>query len=179
MCDSGRYPRETRAAARRVQGAIIGDGQTWDDIWIDAIPSKAALEALEQSEGSVAAQHHLDAALSGVYEVFVSLLISDIPGANNELGQEPPPLTADGTGTICQSDSNCPQEGPDTCFKPMGDTGFCSREGCEAGECGAPYVCCRDCNEDLAAMLPFEGSICLPGGQTTQLTSAPLSCTCD
>ena len=109
----------------------------------------------------------------------MSLLISDIPNANDPNGQTPPPLADDGTGTICQEDSECPGGGVDTCFKPMGDIGFCSREGCAAGECGSPYVCCRDCNEALSALLPFEGSICLPADQIDQLTSAPASCTCD
>ncbi|MEM1350454.1 MAG: hypothetical protein AAGI01_17980, partial [Myxococcota bacterium] len=57
--------------------------------------------------------------------------------------------------------------------------GICTREGCGAGECGDAFVCCRECSEALAEMLPFEGSACLPAGMATQLSSAPLSCTCD
>jgi len=51
--------------------------------------------------------------------------------------------------------------------------------GCGAGECEPPYLCCHDCNPAVAAMLPFEGSICLPEAASSQLTSDPVSCTCD
>ncbi|MDP6943425.1 MAG: hypothetical protein QF464_04685, partial [Myxococcota bacterium] len=74
---------------------------------------------------------------------------------------------------------DCPGDGVDTCFMASDAGGFCSREGCGAGDCESPYVCCHDCSDVVAPMLPFEGSICLPTMAVDQLTAAPASCTCD
>ena len=90
-----------------------------------------------------------------------------------------PPVTSDGTGTLCQTDDDCPGSGVSKCFVPEGTIGFCSREGCGAGECESPYLCCHDCNPAVAPMLPFDGSICLPDLAVPQLTAPPVSCTCD
>ena len=160
-----------------VEGVFIGDGRTWDEVWVDAVPSQAALDAATSDPAVAAAQHHLDAALEERYEVFTAPLISDLPGSAS--GQGMLPVTADGTGTMCEADDECPGGGVDTCFMATDTIGFCSRQGCGAGECQAPYVCCHDCNEAIAAMLPFEGSICVPADGASQLTAAPPLCTCD
>ena len=94
-------------------------------------------------------------------------------------GATPPPITEDGTGTLCQTDQDCPGDGKLTCINPEGTGGFCSKEGCAADPCQAPYVCCRECSELVSAFLPFMDSACFPGGQVEQLTRAPASCTCD
>jgi hypothetical protein len=91
----------------------------------------------------------------------------------------PPEVTPDGTGSICQMDEECPGNGVDTCLSGGGGAGFCTREGCGAGECQGSYLCCRECSDVVADMLPFEGSACLPGDAASQLSAAPASCTCD
>jgi len=87
------------------------------------------------------------------------------------------PVLQDGTGTVCTSDAACEGFEASTCLSLQG-TGYCTIEGCEAGDCGAPYLCCHDCDEALASLLPFEGSACLPGAATGQLTTMA-GCTCD
>ena len=88
-------------------------------------------------------------------------------------------MTADGVGTLCTSDADCPGGGVDTCLSDGGAAGFCTREGCGAGDCQSPYLCCHDCADAVAGMLPFEGSACLPEAAVAQLTAAPVSCTRD
>ena len=87
------------------------------------------------------------------------------------------PVLDDGTGTPCSDDADC--EGLDAahCLTAQGQ-GFCTLEGCGGGECGSPFVCCHDCSEAVAPMLPFEGSACLPEGFTSMLTGQA-GCTCD
>jgi len=169
----GVYPK----ARLKVQGVFIGDGREWNEVWIDFVPSNAAFEALAADPSVAAAQHHLEAALEDAYGLVTHPMISTISGDGGGLAL--PPVTADGTGTLCQTDDDCPGNGVDKCFKPDGTAGFCSREGCGPGQCESPYLCCRDCSAVVASMLPFEGSICLPDIAVAQLTAAPASCTCD
>ena len=88
------------------------------------------------------------------------------------------PIAADGTGTLCTEDADCSALVADTCISPSGSAGFCSVEGCTAGSCADPYVCCHDCNPLAAPFLPFDGSACFPPGITSQLTGMA-GCTCD
>lgn len=87
------------------------------------------------------------------------------------------PVLDDGTGTPCADDSACAGLEASHCLSVSG-TGYCTIEGCGAGACGAPYVCCGDCSPAAADFLPFDGSACIPGPATDQLTSAA-GCTCD
>jgi hypothetical protein len=106
--------------------------------------------------------------------------ISQIPYADDVTGEGSPlEVTEDGVGTLCNSDADCPGGGVDKCLSQGGGAGICTREGCSTGECGGSYLCCRDCAELVAAMLPFDGSACLPSMVVGQLTAAPASCTCD
>jgi hypothetical protein len=89
------------------------------------------------------------------------------------------PVADDGTGTACTVDDDCPGGDVDTCLAAAGEDGFCTQEGCGAGDCAAPYVCCRECAEAAASQLPFEGSACFPAQAAAQLVAAPVSCTCD
>jgi hypothetical protein len=165
-------------ARLKVQGVFIGDGRGWDEVWVDHVPSTAALNALASAPEVVAAQHHHQAALAEGYGLMVDAVLSELPGAPGG-GSTLPPVTPDGTGTLCQTDADCPGNGVDKCLDPYGTGGFCTREGCGQGECETPYVCCHDCSPAVAPMLPFVGSACIPGDQTGQLTAAPVSCTCD
>jgi haloalkane dehalogenase len=73
------------------------------------------------------------------------------------------PIAADGTGTLRTEDADCSKLVANTCIKPAGSgNGFCSVQGCTAGSCADPYVCCHDCNPAAAPYLPFEGSACFP-----------------
>ena len=88
----------------------------------------------------------------------------------------PLPIVADGTGTPCTSDGDCGGLDAALCLGgPSG--GFCSVEGCGAGSCSAPYLCCFDCSPSAAPLLPFEGSACIPAEATAQLAEAA-GCTC-
>jgi len=173
----GLYPK----AHLKVQGVFIGDGREWDEVWIDFVPSNAAFEALASEPAVASAQHHLEAALQDAYGLVTHPMISTISGdeGGGGGGLALPPVTNDGTGTLCQTDADCPGNGVDKCFKPDSDAGFCSREGCVVGQCETPYLCCRDCSPVVASLLPFEGSICLPEAAVMQLTAAPASCICD
>lgn len=162
----------------RVQGVFIGDGRSWDEVWIDQVPGQAAFEAFLADPEVVAHQHHFDAALEDGYGLVLFPFISAIPGAPAG-GPAALPVTTDGTGALCQSDADCPGEGVDHCLVGDEGVGFCTREGCGAGECERPYLCCHDCAEAVAAFLPFEGSACVPEAHMAQLREAPVSCTCD
>ena len=98
-------------------------------------------------------------------------------GPVDETPSETLPVLDDGTGTVCASDAGCDGFEASSCLMFQGD-GYCTIEGCAAGDCGAPYQCCHDCDEALASLLPFEGSACLPGAATGQLTTMA-GCTCD
>ena len=117
-----------------------------------------------------------------VVEGEVAVLVDDLKNTYMRVGEGSPsqtlPVLDDGTGTACSSDVECQDLDASHCLKATG-LGFCTVEGCAGGECGAPYVCCHDCSQLVAPMLPFEGSACLPGDVIEQLTAAPASCTCD
>ena len=167
-------------ARLEVQGAFIGDGREWDEVWIDRFPSGAAYEALTTDPAVEAASLHFDAALAEGWGLQVAPLISDVPDASGQGEPTPPPVTADGTGTLCQQDADCPGDGVELCLSEGGGAGFCTREGCGAGECQAPYLCCHSCSPMAAPMLPFEGSACLPGDDAvTSILTGQAGCTCD
>lgn len=86
------------------------------------------------------------------------------------------PILDDGTGTPCNSDAQCEGLGAAHCLR-SGALGFCTVEGCASHGCGAPYVCCFDCNPAAAPFLPFEGSACIPSAGADQLISQA-GCTC-
>jgi hypothetical protein len=172
----GHYP----TAMLKVQGVFVGDDRTWDEIQIVHMSSMAGYQALLDDDTRQAGRYHRLAALKHNYSMITFPTLSQIPYAGGGAGgSSPPPVTQDGTGTLCQTDENCPGNGVDKCLTDGGAGGFCTREGCGAGECQSPYVCCHDCAEAVAVMLPFSGSACLPGDMIKQLTVAPVSCTCD
>ncbi|MEN0062294.1 MAG: haloalkane dehalogenase [Myxococcota bacterium] len=88
------------------------------------------------------------------------------------------PITEDGTGTPCTSDDDCSGLTASLCLSLGTDDGFCTIEGCEPNACGDSYSCCGDCNPDIASMLPFEESACLPEAAASQL-EAGAGCTCE
>jgi hypothetical protein len=162
-----------------VQGALIGDDRTWDEVLMVHMPSKAGFQALLDDPTRQEGRHHRHAALAHNYSMITYPLISQIPGSPGGGGSAVPPVTSDGTGTICQTDDDCPGNGVDKCLTDGGSAGICTREGCGAGECQSPYLCCHDCSEAVASMLPFDGSACIPELALPTLTAAPVSCTCD
>jgi len=93
-------------------------------------------------------------------------------------GATPPPVLDDGTGTLCTDDSSCLGFAATHCLVVSGGAGICTIQGCQAGICGAPYLCCHGCREAVADLLPFEGSACIPEDSTSFLTGAA-GCTCD
>jgi haloalkane dehalogenase len=88
------------------------------------------------------------------------------------------PVANDGTGTACTTEKECSGLDAKLCLSQQGGTGFCTVEGCTAGSCAAPYLCCHDCNPAASGLLPFEGSACFPAAGTAQLTGGA-GCTCD
>ncbi|MEO0325120.1 MAG: hypothetical protein AAF447_19330 [Myxococcota bacterium] len=160
-----------------VQGTLIGDGRDWDEVVLVRMPSRAGFQALLDDESRVAGRYHRLAALEDNYSMITTPVLSDVPRDGG--GSTMLPVTADGTGTVCSSDADCPGGGVDSCLSDGSGPGFCTREGCGAGECQSPYLCCRECAAVVAGMLPFEGSACLPETTAPSLTQAPASCTCD
>jgi len=171
----GHYP----TAVLEVQGVFVGDERTFDSIMIVHMSSMAGFQALLDNPDRQAASYHRLAALEHNYSMITFPTISQIPYADGDPGDTPPPVTADGTGTLCMTDGDCPGNGVEKCLNPDGTGGFCTREGCGAGQCQSPYLCCHDCSEVVVPMLPFEGSACFPEAMTSQLTGDPVSCTCD
>jgi hypothetical protein len=172
----GHYP----TAFFQVRGTLIGENTGWDEIQIIHMSSQAGFQALLDDDTREAGRYHRYAALADNDSMIMFPRISTIPYADGDPGGGSPlEVTEDGVGTICTSDAECPGGGVDTCLTDGGAAGFCTREGCGAGECQSPYLCCHDCAEAVAAMLPFDGSACLPSDVVGQLTVAPVSCTCD
>ncbi|MEO1234714.1 MAG: haloalkane dehalogenase [Myxococcota bacterium] len=83
-----------------------------------------------------------------------------------------------GVGTMCTSDSDCTALEGGVCLVFGAAGGICSVEGCTAGSCGEGAACCRDCNPDVAAMLPFDESACFPEAAVSMVTMS-IGCTCD
>jgi hypothetical protein len=175
--DLGHYP----TAVLEVQGVFIGDDRSWDQIMMVHMSSMAGFQALLADDTRSAGSYHRTAALQHNYSMITFPIISAIPYADGTaVGDSPPEVTADGVGTLCTSDADCPGGGVDKCLSnATGTGGICTRQGCVAGECDGAYLCCHECAEFVAAMLPFDGSACLPEMFVGQLTAAPVSCTCD
>ena len=166
-----------------VVGAFIGDGREWDEFQINAFPSRAAFQVVLDDPDRQAAQFHREAAIDDTYSLASTVSINTFPGTaldgggGDGGGGEPPEVTDNGTGRLCTDDADCSGQDADTCF---GDTtgGFCTVEGCGGGDCEGSYVCCRDCADFAADLLPFDGSACVPAALSAELVGAP-QCTCD
>jgi hypothetical protein len=172
----GHYP----TAFFEVTGTLIGENTGWDEIDIIHMSSQAGFQALLDDATRQDGRYHRYAALADNDSMMMFPQISAIPYADGDPGGGSPlEVTEDGVGTLCTSDADCPGGGVDTCLIDGAGPGFCTRQGCGAGECQSPYLCCRDCAEVAAAMLPFDGSACLPSDVVGSLTVAPVSCTCD
>jgi haloalkane dehalogenase len=89
------------------------------------------------------------------------------------------PIAPDGTGTPCTDDPDCSALAAKKCVNIMGESGFCSVEGCTAGSCASHYLCCHDCSPAAEPMLPFSGSACFPASKTTPALTGLAGCTCD
>ncbi len=111
----------------------------------------------------------------------VTVLQDDLDNTYTRISErsaaDAPPILEDGTGTPCSDDDDCQDLDAAHCLVASGP-GMCTVEGCQSGECGAPYLCCFDCNPAAAPLLPFEGSACLPEAMTGILTGQA-GCTCD
>ena len=105
-------------------------------------------------------------------------VINNIPDGSEDTESPPlvPPITETGVGTICNSDADC--VGIGFCLTDGNGPGICSRM-CGSGECGESYVCCHSCSALTAPQLPFSESACFLEGSANQLSSAPVSCTCE
>ena len=72
---AGVFPK----ARLTVQGVLIGDGRSWDEVWIDSVPSRAALDALDAAPAVVTAEPHRKAALEEAFGVTIDPILSSIP----------------------------------------------------------------------------------------------------
>jgi hypothetical protein len=84
LYESGIQPAQQRlgmtpAARLVVQGALIGDGREWDEVWIDSVPSGATLDAFVADPDVVAAEVHRDAALADGYGLATQAILSSFP----------------------------------------------------------------------------------------------------
>lgn len=162
-----------------VEGVFVGDGREWDEFRINIFPSRAAFSVVASDPDRQAGQFHREAAIADTYSQASSIVINTFSDDSGGGGGEGSPLevTDNGTGRLCGSDADCAGAEADLCLSDLG-TGFCSVQGCGAGDCEGDYLCCRDCADFAADLLPFEGSACLPSALSDQLTGAP-ACTCD
>ena len=164
-----------------VEGVYIGDGREWDEFRINAFPSRAAFQVVVADPERQAGQFHREASIEDTYSQASTVLINTFTGNALDGGGGgsggPLEVTDNGTGRLCAGDSDCTGQEADTC---LGDTtgGFCTVEGCGAGDCEGNYVCCRDCADFAAALLPFNGSACVPAALSVELAGDP-GCTCD
>ncbi len=162
-----------------IQGAIVGDNdRSWDQAYIVHMPSMAGFQALLNDETRQAGRYHRLAALANNYSMITYPFINNIPDGSDNAEAPPllPPVTETGVGTICTSDADC--VGIGFCLSDDSGPGICSRI-CGSGECGDSYVCCHACSEFAAPVLPFSESACMLEEFATQLSSAPVSCTCE
>ena len=116
-----------------VQGVFIGDERTWDEVDIVRMPSKAGFQALLDDDTREAGSYHRLAALADNYSMIAFPTLSSIPSGSDDSGVLP--VAEDGTGTPCETDADCPGDGVDLCITEGSATGFCTREGCVAGDC--------------------------------------------
>ncbi|MGF1508366.1 MAG: hypothetical protein ACFB9M_02555 [Myxococcota bacterium] len=170
----GHYP----TAFFKVTGTLVGESMGWDEIQIIHMSSQAGFQALLDDETRQDNRYHRYAALADNDSMIMFPAISTIPYVDDGGGPAMTEVTPDGTGSLCQQDSDCPDD-TFICLSDGGAGGFCTPQGCEAGTCEGSYLCCHDCNPAVEAQLPFEGSACFPSAFTTALTNAPVSCTCD
>jgi len=66
--DAGLYPK----MRLQVDGVLIGDGREWSSIWIDFVPSKTALDAVNETQEVIDAQIHRNAAVSAEYSLITT-----------------------------------------------------------------------------------------------------------
>lgn len=157
-----------------IEGVFIGDGREFDEFRINVFPSHTAFDAVVANPARLAGQVHRQAALEDTYTTANAIIIDSLGSDSGEALLE---VTENGTGTLCSIDANCAALGADTCLSD-GGAGFCTVEGCAAGSCEGSYLCCHDCADFAAELLPFDGSACFPASQTEVLTGTP-GCTCD
>ena len=69
-----------------VEGVFIGDGQSWDEVWVRAVPSSAAQEALTSDSEYIGAQVHRDAAIEAGHGVTIMPALSVFPTPPTENG---------------------------------------------------------------------------------------------
>lgn len=162
-----------------VEGVFIGDGREWDEFRINVFPSRAAFGVVAADPDRQAAEFHREASIDDTYSQASAILINTLSGEGTGGGGGDGPLevTDNGTGTLCTGDPDCAALDANSCLTD-GVGGFCTVQGCAAGECEGSYLCCRDCADFAADLLPFVGSACVPAALSSELTGAP-QCTCD
>ncbi|MEM7136572.1 MAG: hypothetical protein AAF500_08335 [Myxococcota bacterium] len=163
-----------------VEGAYIGDGREWDEFQINAFPSRAAFQVVLDDPDRQAAQFHREASIEDTYSLASTVQINTFTGNALDGGGGdggPGEITDNGTGQLCTGNADCAGQEADMCLGD-GAGGFCTVEGCGAGDCEGNYVCCRDCADFAADLLPFDGSACVPDALAGQLVGTP-ACTCD
>ena len=166
-----------RTASLIVQGVFSGDDRDWNEIQIIHMSSQAGFQALLDDETRNAGKYHRAAALQHNYSMITFPTLSQIPFAG-DTGGDAFDVTPNGTGTLCQTDDDCPGDGL-VCLSDGGAGGFCTPASCGSGTCEAPYLCCHDCSPVVQSSLPFEDSACIPDALVSALTEEPVSCSCD
>jgi hypothetical protein len=157
-----------------IEGVFIGDEREWDEFRINLFPSHAAFQTVVTDPTRQAGQVHREAAIEDTYTTANAILINSLSedGSGGGLLE----VTENGTGTLCATEATCEGQEADFCLSFEG-VGFCTVEGCGAGTCEGDYLCCHDCADFAADLLPFQGSACLPSFAIAQVSAA--QCTCD
>ncbi|MGB5809266.1 MAG: hypothetical protein WBG86_01975 [Polyangiales bacterium] len=157
-----------------IEGVFIGDARAWDEFRINVFPSHRAFDVVVADPTRQAGEFHREAALEDTYSQASQIVINAFASGGSGALE----VTDNGTGRLCVSDDSCDGQEASTCLTDGSGTGFCTVEGCGAGECEGDYLCCHDCADFAANLLPFDDSACVPGSLTAQLSGTPM-CSCD
>jgi hypothetical protein len=135
--DLGHHP----TASFKVRGTLIGTPTGWDEISMVRMSSQAGFQALLDDETRADGEYHRDAALADNDSMILYPMLSAIPYSDGSSGTAFE-VTPDGTGTLCQTDDDCPGDGL-ICLGD-GSGGFCTVQDCASDGCEGSYLCCHD-----------------------------------
>lgn len=158
-----------------IQGVYVGDERAWDQLRINRMPSRTAFDVLVANPERKAGEFHRSAGLQDTYSVLAQPLLDTLDPIDADPDGNP---EAAGVGQPCTDDSECGDPSAPLCIHQPKASGFCSVQGCGAGDCADGFLCCEGCSEAVESLLGFAGSACFPPAALDMLTGTA-GCTCD
>lgn len=110
---------------------------------------------------------------------YKSCVVAEPGDSDDADSQSDSAATADSDAqfSACTGAADCSTDPTDYCLLDPthpDQPGICTIDECTTGSCPAGSLCC-DCSGN--PLIPFESALCIPGSQTSQLTT--YGCTCD